>query len=141
MCYVLCFIFNSNIAAKKEVALDISQYAIDRKNLAAGSSDLLEWKAPTGANSKSHTLTTWQQSSSSSKIKVKEGSSPQPGFTKTNYKWSAKMKEQYSGSCPFGREEGGAASDEENKGGHNNGGSMKPRSLADILAGGGDGGS
>ena len=117
------------LAAKVEVALDVSQYAIDRKNLAAGSSDLLEWKAPTAANGKSRALTSWKQSNSSSKIKVTEGSSPaQPGFSKNNYTWSSKKKEQFSGGCPFGREE--EASSDENKS-HN---SLKPRSLADILS-------
>jgi hypothetical protein len=86
---------------------------------------LLEWKAPTGANSKSHALTSWQQSSSSSKIKVVEGSSPQPGFSKSNYKWSERKKEQYSGTCPFGRDESADENRSQN--------TLKPRSLADIL--------
>jgi len=59
-------------------------------------------------------------------VKVQEGSSPQPGFTKTNYKWSAKMTDRYAGGCPFGREE--EVSDEENK----NRNVLRPRSLADT---------
>lgn len=112
-----------------EVPIDVSQYAIKRSHLAVkGRSDLLEWKVPAGANSKSHALTNWKPSNTSSKIKVVEGSSPQPGFSKSNYKWSDRMMEQYSGECPFGREE---TRSDENKSSN----SLKPRSLADILAG------
>ena len=108
--------------------IDVSQYAIKRThNSFKSKPGLLEWKAPTGANAKSHALTNWKPSKSSAKIKVVEGTSPQPGFSKSNYKWSAAKREQYSGDCPFGREE---VSADENRSVN----SAKPRSLADILA-------
>lgn len=104
-CFILCPYCAALQTAKVEIPLDQSQYAMTRKNLAAGTSDLLAWKtAPAGANDKSHALTTWKQGNSSTKAKVKEGASPEPGFTKANYTWSARKKEQFSGGCPFGKE-------------------------------------
>mmetsp|Transcript_35502 Transcript_35502/g.66265 ORF Transcript_35502/g.66265 Transcript_35502/m.66265 type:complete len:777 (-) Transcript_35502:146-2476(-) len=112
--------------AQVDVPIEVSQYKISRTNKAAGSSDLLEWKAPSGANAKSRALTNWKPSGTSTKIKVVEGSSPPTAFSKTNYQWSKTKREQYSGGCPFGRNETPA---DENKRQNE----LKPRSLADIL--------